>query len=61
MEFNTVYTEPGSTATDLEEGDLESDVVVTGNVETDIVGSYTLSYNVSDSTGNAATEVTRIV
>ena len=31
------------------------------NVDTSVIGSYTVTYNVSDDAGNAATEVTRTV
>ncbi|MCK5153581.1 MAG: DUF5011 domain-containing protein, partial [Spirochaetales bacterium] len=61
MEVNTTFTDPGATATDNEEGNLSSAVVVTGTVNTATVGTYTLYYNVSDSSGNAAMEVSRIV
>ena len=61
MEVNISFTEPGYSAVDDMEGNLTSAVVVTGTVDTSTVGSYTLSYNVSDTSGNAATEVTRTV
>lgn len=35
--------------------------MTTGSVDTNTVGSYTIHYNVSDTSGNAATEVTRTV
>ena len=31
------------------------------NVDTSVIGTYTVTYNVTDSSGNAATEVTRVV
>jgi hypothetical protein len=34
---------------------------VTNNVNTTVLGTYTITYNVSDSSGNAATPVTRTV
>ncbi len=55
------YTEQGATATDAEDGDLTANIVITGNVNTDVVGTYTVRYNVTDSAGNAAAEVTRTV
>lgn len=61
MEVNTAYFEPGYSAIDTEEGDLENAVIVTGSVNTSTVGSYTLYYNVSDSSGNTAAEIIRTV
>lgn len=56
------YTDPGFTATDAEDGDLTSQVVVGGDtVDPDTVGTYVVTYNVTDSNGNAAAEVTRTV
>jgi hypothetical protein len=61
IEQGSTYTEPGATATDDRDGDLSSSITVTGSVNTNIAGSYVLNYNVSDSTGNAATTVSRAV
>ncbi|WP_299115474.1 immunoglobulin-like domain-containing protein [uncultured Winogradskyella sp.] len=55
------YTDAGATATDNIDGNLTSSIVVTGAVNTNVVGTYTLTYNVSDAAGNAATPVARIV
>ena len=54
------YAEPGYTATDNVDGDLTGAVVVTGSVNTGVVGSYTLTYTVSDSSNNTSSD-TRIV
>jgi len=55
----SVFTDPGSMVTDNVDTGLVARV--TGVVNTGVVGSYTITYNVSDSTGNAATPVTRTV
>ncbi len=55
------FTDPGATATDNVDGDLSSNIVVTGSVNTNSVGTYTLNYNVSDAAGNAAAQVSRTV
>ena len=64
IEVGTTYVDGGATATD----NYDDDTVLTSNITTDVsdvdtqtVGSYTVSYNVSDVAGNAATEVTRTV
>lgn len=46
------WIDPGYTATDDVDGDLTAQVVVTGTVDTTRAGTYTLTYTVSDSTGN---------
>jgi hypothetical protein len=55
------YNEQGATATDAEDGDISADIVITGTVNTAAAGTYTVRYNVTDSAGNAAAEVTRTV
>lgn len=52
---NTVFVDPGATATDIVSGVLTSAIVVTGTVNTNIVGSYTLTYSVTDTSRNVAT------
>ena len=48
------YEEPGYTATDALEGNLADKVTVSGKVNTDKKGVYTLTYTVKDSSGNEA-------
>ena len=61
MRSAATFTDPGATATDNYDGDLTSSIVVTGSVDTSQLGTYTLTYNVSDTSGNAAVPVTRTV
>ena len=58
VELGSTYTDAGATASDLS-GDIT--VTTTGTVDADTVGTYTLTYNASDASGNAATAVTRTV
>lgn len=58
------YTEAGATATDAVDDDSTISgniVIVSTAVDTSTAGSYTVTYNVSDDAGNAATQVTRTV
>ena len=56
------YTDAGATAMDTEDGDITANIVVGGDtVDTNTVGTYVITYNVTDSNGNAAAEVTRTV
>ena len=52
VELGTAYTDAGATATDLS-GAVT--VVTTGTVDTNTVGSYTLTYTSTDASGNAGT------
>ena len=61
IEVGSTYVEPGATATDNVDGDLTQSIDIGGNVDTSTVGDYTITYNVTDSSGNAATQVTRTV
>jgi hypothetical protein len=61
LEVGTWYTDPGYTATDNYDGDITSRVWVRGCVDHNYLGDYTLTYTVSDSSGNAAEEKKRTV
>ena len=49
------YWEPGFTANDQVDGDLTSKVSVSGGVDANKVGSYTITYTVKDAAGNIST------
>jgi formylglycine-generating enzyme required for sulfatase activity len=49
------FEEPGYSAVDDLDGDLTSKVVVTGGVDVQVPGSYTLTYSATDAAGNTAT------
>jgi hypothetical protein len=55
------YTDAGVTASDNINGNITASIVRTGTLNTNAVGTYTLTYNVSDSSGNAAVSKTRTV
>ena len=48
------WVDPGFTATDAEDGNLTSQVTVTGAVNANATGTYVLHYTVMDSKGNIA-------
>jgi len=56
-----IFIDPGATASDNVDGDLTPAIVSAGSVSTGVVGLYTLTYDVSDTVGNAAVQVTRSV
>ena len=53
VELGTAYTDAGATAFDEFHG--ETPVSSTGTVDTDVVGSYTITYTATDKDGNTAT------
>lgn len=61
IECGDTYNDAGATALDAVEGDLTANVQAVSTVQTNIPGNYTVTYTVSDSSGNAATAVVRNV
>ncbi len=56
------YEDAGATAFDDVDGDITANIATTGlPINTSAVGTYTITYNVSDSAGNPAEEVSRNV
>ena len=62
IEVHSPYTDAGATAEDSNgDGDITGDIVTVNPVDTSIVGSYTVTYDVDDSASNSAVQVTRTV
>lgn len=59
LNVHDIYTEQGAEVTD----DYDSGLLttITGEVNTDVLGSYTVHYNAIDSSGNQAIEVSRTI
>jgi hypothetical protein len=55
VECHTAFTDPGASATDACAGDLDSAIQVSGTIDANTVGTYTLTYTVADAAGNNAT------
>ena len=55
------YSDAGATATDNIDGTITGSIVTVNPVNVNTAGTYTVTYNVSDAAGNAATQVTRSV
>ena len=58
--LNAAWTNPTATATDDEDGDLSSSISVSGTVNENLSGTYTLTYTVSDAAGNTASETVTV-
>jgi len=54
------YTDEGATAVDDIDGDITNNIIVTNNVDTSNIGTYSVIYEVSDTAGNTVSS-TRIV
>ena len=61
LTVDSPYADAGATAMDSTDGDLTSRIVVVNPVNTALVATFTITYSVSDLSGNAATPVTRTV
>ena len=49
------FEDPGATAMDNRDGDLTTEIVVDDPVDTNIIGRYSVTYDVVDSDGNSTT------
>ena len=61
IQVGSVYNDAGATAADTLDGDLSSSITVVNNVDVNTVGTYTVTYDVTDSAGNQATQAVRTV
>ena len=55
LDVGTGYLDPGATAIDACAGDLTANITRSGTVNAALPGSYTLTYTVTDPSGNTAT------
>ncbi|MDX8377006.1 MAG: Ig-like domain-containing protein, partial [Mariprofundales bacterium] len=55
------YIDAGAIAIDAEDGNITAAIVTSNPVNTAVLGAYTVSYNVTDSYGAAASQITRTV
>ncbi|MES2587478.1 MAG: immunoglobulin-like domain-containing protein [Bacteroidota bacterium] len=55
------YSEQGATASDQEDGDISSSIIISGAVNTQFADLYRIYYDVVDSDGNKAVQVIRNV
>ena len=62
IEQGNTYIEQGAIAIDDVDGDISANIVIGGDiVDVNTPAIYTVTYNVTDSSGNAATQVIRSV
>ncbi|MBP3255182.1 MAG: polysaccharide deacetylase family protein [Clostridia bacterium] len=58
--INNDYEEEGATAIDEKDGDITDKITIIGNVDTSKEGKYTITYKVTDSSGNEAIETREV-
>lgn len=61
VDKGSTYTDAGATALDETDGDITSQIIIHNPVDPNTVGTYYVTYNVSDKAGNDAVEVKRKV
>ncbi len=61
VERHATYTDAGATATDSCAGDRTANIVAFNPVNTEVPGTYTVTYDVTDGNGNSAVQVPRVV
>jgi hypothetical protein len=55
------YVDAGATATDAADGDVTSRITTKNPVDTAVIGTYTVTYDATDLSGNSAPPATRSV
>lgn len=60
LEVGDTFTDPGATAMDDVDGDVTASTQTSDNVDTSVIGTYSVTYTVSDTAGNSATETRRV-
>ena len=61
IELGYEYSDAGATATDNADGDITASITAVNPVDVNTVGTYKVTYNVSDAQGNAAAQIIRMV
>ncbi len=58
---NKSYTDPGATATDNVDGNITNKITKLSTLDTSKIGTYIITYSVSDLAGNKATQVRTVI
>ena len=60
IEINTLYLEQGATASDDVDGDISGNIIIdASSVDASSLGSYQVTYDVTDAAGNPAVQIVR--
>ena len=61
IEVGSIYNDTGATACDYVDGNLTGSIVMSGSVDNTTIGTYSITYDVNDSSNNSAVQITRSV
>ena len=61
VEVGESYVDEGATAIDNVDGNITANIVLTNPIDTNMLGAYTLTYNVEDNQHNSALAIQRVV
>ncbi len=61
LSYGSIFTDPGATAFDQEDGNITANIVKTGTVDSNTLGTTTLAYSITDSKGLSATTTRQVV
>ncbi|HDP35459.1 MAG TPA: DUF5011 domain-containing protein, partial [Candidatus Hydrogenedentes bacterium] len=61
IQCGSTYVDPGAGASDACDGDISAAIITVNNVNTDALGTYTVTYDVSDAASNGAEQKVRTV
>lgn len=61
LKKDTEYKEYGFTANDNCDGDITSQVTISGKVDTSVIGTYKIKYQVEDSSGNVVEVIRKVI
>jgi len=59
--INTSYVDPGAKAMDDVEDEISSKIIRTGSIDSSVIGTYVLTYTVSDLAGNTASKTRTVI
>jgi hypothetical protein len=59
--INTSYVDAGAIAIDDVEEDISSKIIRTGSIDSSVIGTYVLTYTVSDLAGNTASKTRTVI
>ena len=60
LELGKIYDEPGAMAIDTRDGDLSSNIRISGKVNSNVAGVYTLTYTIADKSGNTVSKTRKV-
>ena len=61
IDEDTAYVDPGATASDPEDGNITGSIITTNTVDASTLGTYSVTYSVTDSGGNLVTAVRTVI